>query len=155
MRRWWLVAWLAVVPCRGADRALLFLEGGERVELDAQATDLVRENLIHLFDSAMFHQLEGGALPVTPRRELERQLEALGDGAYFELTLDKPARIVVEGVELRPKRMWARVRTTDGFVSNWMFEEPGGRLVGLAKARGELVVLFAPKVLQLLRLEDD
>lgn len=134
-----------------ADTAYLSLEGNEKTKLDSSETDFVRENLIHIFDSSNFHQMQGGALPVKPKLQIEEQLERVQSGSFIELDLDEPARIVVEGTELRAKTMWVRIRESDGFVYDWIFQQSNGNLVSLEKARGELVVQFAPHILRLLK----
>lgn len=50
--------------------------------------------------------------------------------------------------------MWVSIREPDGFVYDWILQQPDGDLVSLTKVRGELVAQFAPHVLRLLKPTD-
>lgn len=134
-----------------ADTASLTRSGDESSKLSAPLTDFVRENLIHIFDSSNFHQMKGGDLPSKTQKQIEKQLKKVKSGSYIELKLDESARIVVEGTDLKVMRMWVSIRESDGFVFDWILQQPNGELVSLAKPRGELVTQFAPHVLNLLK----
>lgn len=134
-----------------ADTVSLTQAGHKSVELSPPLTDLVRENLVHIFDSSDFHQMQGGVLPVKTQKQIKEQLKRVEAGSNIELKFDEAARIVVEGTDLKAKRMWVSIRESDGFVYDWILLLPSGDLVSLAKAKGELVVQFAPTVLHLLK----
>jgi hypothetical protein len=119
-------------------------------KLNEQETDHVRENLIHLFASANFHQMKGGLLDVKSQPEIQTQLAKVKAEQHIELILKEPARIVVENRDLYAKTLWASIRESDGFLYDYILEQPDGDLVFLAKVRGELVVQFAPYILQLI-----
>ncbi|MGJ8653184.1 MAG: hypothetical protein ACSHX8_07915 [Opitutaceae bacterium] len=136
-----------------ADIVYLNQRGHARVELSPAQTDFFRENLIHIFDSSNFHQMQGGALPVKSQKQLKQQLESVQSGSFIELRLDEPARIVVEGTELKATRMWVRIRESDGLVYDWILQQPNGDLVSLEKARGELIVQLAPHIIRLLKAQ--
>lgn len=146
----WLLLVGVSLPLQ-ADTASLTQTGHESVELSPPLTDLVRENLLHIFDSSDFHQMQGGALPVKTQKQIGEQLKRVEAGANIELQLDEAARIVVEGTVLKAIRMWVSIRESDGFVYDWILLQPSGDLVSLTKAKGELVVQFAPTVLHLLK----
>lgn len=134
-----------------ADTASFTQSKYESVNLSPTLTDFVRENLIHIFDSSNFHQMQGGSLPVKSQKQIKEQLERVKSGSFIELDLDEPARVVVEGTELKAMRMWVRIRESDGFVYDEILQQPNGDLVALEKTRGELVVQFAPHILRLLK----
>ncbi|MDA3873734.1 MAG: hypothetical protein PF795_07210 [Kiritimatiellae bacterium] len=133
-----------------ADVSYISLGGDPKMKLNPGLTDFVRENLIHIFDSANFHQMEGSALTVKSQEKVQQQLDNVRSGSYLELNLDEPARLVVEETVLSAEKMWVSIRESDGFVYDWILERPDGALVSLNKTRGELIVLFAPHVLYLL-----
>ena len=130
-----------------ADTISIKQSGYNVVELSPSQTDFFRENLIHIFDSSNFHQMQGGALPVKTQKEIQKQLERVKSGSFIELALDEPARIVVEGNQLKAQKLWVSIRESDGYVYDWIFQQPNDDLVALQKARGELVVQFAPHIL--------
>jgi hypothetical protein len=134
-----------------ADEAYLTIKGNNKSKLDSHQTDYVRENLIHIFDSSLFHCLEGGWHRVKTEKEIENKIEKIRSQSFIELELDEPARIVVEGTALKVKTMWVKIRESDGFVGTLVFQQPNGDLVSLEKAQGLLVVQFAPYALQLLK----
>lgn len=134
-----------------ADSVNLSPEGLRTYALPANQVDFVRENLIHIFDSANFHQLEGGALPIKDPVEIKAQLKRLQEMPHIQMSLDEPARIIVENRELRAVTMWVTVRASDGYVYDWIIQEANGNLVSLAKPRGELIVQFAPYVRKLIQ----
>jgi len=133
------------------DAVSVIKNGETKIKLTSSQANLVRDYLIHIFDSSQFHQMQGGELPVKSQKQIKDDLERLKSGSFIDLRLDEPARIMVENKELKAKRMWVRIRETDGFVYDQILQQPDGDLVSLAKARGELVALFAPHVLGLLR----
>lgn len=83
-------------------------------------------------------------------KEIKRKLDEIRTESHIELNLDEPARIVVEGTELKAETLWASIRESDGFVNHLIFQRPDGTLVSLAKPRGELIVQFAPHMLRYL-----
>lgn len=132
--------------------SVTFLKYGQPARsLDEYSTDYVRENLIHIFDSSQFHHMEGGKLSVKQQEEIKKEIEKVKSSSFIELKLDEPAPIVVEGKKLRVQKLWVSIRESGGFVYNWILEQPDGTLVSLNKARGELIVQFAPYVLHLLK----
>lgn len=138
-----------------ADSATFLKNGQPARSLDEHATDYVRENLIHIFDSSQFHHMKGGQLPVKKQEEIKKEIKKVKSASFIELKLDEPAPIVVEGKKLRIQKLWVSVRESDGFVYDWILEQPDGTLVSLNKARGELIVQFAPYVLHLLNEESE
>jgi len=125
--------------------------GEENINLTSSQENFVRDYLIHIFDSSQFHQMQGGELPVKSQKQIKEDLEKIKSGSFIELRLNEPARIVVEGTELKATRMWVRIRESDGFVYDWILQQQNGELASLAKPRGELVVQFAPYILRLLK----
>lgn len=142
---------LGLGSLQGADITYLSINEGKKIELNERETDFVRENLLHIFDSSDFHQMKGGTLPVKTKEQLKELFQRVSSATHIELTLDEPARIVVENKILHVNKMWVRIRESDGFVYDWILETPDGELISLTKARGELVVGFAPYVLELLK----
>jgi len=138
-----------------ADSATFLKSGQPARTLDEHATDYVRENLIHIFDSSQFHHMKGGKLAVKQQEEIKEELEKTKSASFIELKLDEPTPIVVEGKKLRIQKLWVSVRESDGFVYDWILEQPDETLVSLNKARGELIVQFAPYVLHLLNNESE
>ncbi|MGJ8677866.1 MAG: hypothetical protein ACSHX0_10140 [Akkermansiaceae bacterium] len=142
---------LLSLSCRlEADTVHLNQSGHETRELSESLTDCVRENLIHIFDSSNFHLMKGSVLPTKSQSQIQEQLKKVKSGSYIELDLDEPARIVVEGTVLKAMRMWTSIRESDGFVYDWILQQPNGDFVSLAKPRGELILQFAPHILHLL-----
>lgn len=133
-----------------ADEAFLSLEGSNKTKLDLSETDFVRENLIHIFDSANFHQMQGGSIPVKSQEKIKEQLIKVQSGLHIEIDLEEATKITVDGRELKMKKMWASIRTSDGFIYDWIFAQPDDTLISLEKARGGLVVQFAPYLLKLI-----
>lgn len=97
--------------------------------------------------------MKGSVLPHRSQKQIREQLKKVKSGSYIELDLDEPARIVVEGNVLKATRMWTRIRESDGFVYDWILQQPNGDFVSLAKPLGYLSVQFAPQVLSLLNQE--
>ena len=92
-------------------------------QLDEYSSDLVRQNLIHIFDSASFHQAKGGKWPEKSQKEIEKELEKVQGGSHFELTLDEPAKIVVERRTFKVVTLWAGISSADGFVNAWICKQ--------------------------------
>jgi hypothetical protein len=133
-----------------ADTVHVNPRGDGSTKLNPRQSDFVRENLVHIFDSAHFHQMDGGSLAVKTGKEIKRKLDEIRTESHIELNLDEPARIVVEGTELKAETLWSSIRESDGFVNHLILQRPDGTLVSLAKPRGELIVQFAPHMLRYL-----
>ncbi|MBK1791267.1 hypothetical protein [Persicirhabdus sediminis] len=118
-------------------------------------TDFLREHMIHIFDSAQFHHKQGSLQQVKSRQEINKLLGDIRQGIHLELILEEPARIVVEQEVIKPIKLWASVRGSDGFVADWVLEDSKGGLVSLNKVRGELVVQLAPYILNILNTNED
>jgi TusA-related sulfurtransferase len=138
-----------------ADTASITITGPERIELSAALTDLVRENMIHIFDSSNFHQMPGGILQPKTQKQIEEQLEKIKSGSYIEVLLDEPARIVVESSDLKATCLWASITESNGVVTAWILKQPNGQLVSLYKPRGELALQFGPHVLSILKPQSE
>jgi hypothetical protein len=138
-----------------ADTASITITGRERLELSAAHVDLVRENMIHIFDSSNFHQMPGGILPPKTQKQIEEQLEKIKLGSYIEVLLDEPARIVVENSDLKATCLWASVTESNGVVTAWILKQPNGQLVSLYKPRGELALQFSSHVLSILKPQSE
>ena len=149
----WLIA-IGLNWTLQADTVFIFTDGNTSIKLPSNETDFVRENLVHIFDSANFHQMPGGILPVKSKEQIQGELEDLQSGAHLELILQEPARIVVEGTEIKTAHMWVSIRESDGFVFDWILQLPTGEFVSLSKPRGELILQFAPHVLNLLQSDN-
>ena len=137
------------------DQAKMKIRANEAVSLNADETDVVRENLIHFFDSSQCHQMKGGALPVKQQGEIQIQLRKITMGSHILIELEEPARIVVERKAIRVKRLWVGIRESDGFSSYSILQQPNGDLVSLAKPRGDLMVRFAPYILSLIKSKSE
>ncbi|MEM9283044.1 MAG: hypothetical protein AAGA96_14545 [Verrucomicrobiota bacterium] len=151
-----LFVFISLSVCNLRADTAIFAKNDEPIqELDQHSTDYIRENLIHIFDSSQFHHMEGGQLPVKQQEEIKKEIEKIKSASFIELKLDEPTPIVVEGKKLRLQRLWVSVRESDGFVYDWIIEQSDGTLVSLNRARGELIVQFAPFVLHLLKKESE
>ena len=137
------------------DQAKMKISGNEATVLNADATDVVRENLIHLFDTSQYHQMEGGSLPVKQQGDIQIQLGKITMGSYLLIELEEPARIVVERKVIRAKRLWVKIRESDGWVHGSILQQPNGDLVSLAKPSGDLMVRFAPYILSLIKSKSE
>ncbi len=140
----------AAAALHGGNHVAVRAAAGEEVTLNPWQADYVREYLIHIFDSAQFHHQEGGGFPVRSQKKIRKKLIEVTAKTHFEVTLEHPCHIVVEGRTFAMTKMWAGIRESDGFVFNWIFEQPAGTRVDLNKANGQLIVQFAPFVLDLL-----
>lgn len=131
-----------------ADTAYIAQAGHNRLELSESLTDVVRENMIHIFDSA-------GRLPIMNQKQIEEDLEKIKSGSFIEVALDEPARIFVANTELKATHLWASVIDSNGMLSAWVLKQPNGQLVSLNKPQGVLALQFAPTVLDLLKLHSE
>ena len=138
-----------------ADTATFLKRGQASRNLDERSTDGVRENLIHIFESSLFHQMEGGELPVKQQEEIKKNIKTIKSASFIEIILDRPIPIVVEGKQLLIQNLLVSIRESDGFAYEWILEQPDETLVSLSEARGELIVQFAPYVLDLLKGESE